>query len=141
MILEFAVNDPPSVSTASGGSSFEAPVRRGFEQLLRIVLQHPARPAIFVLMSFRWRCPFYLTAEDDMGVLVQYYDLPVLSMRAATYHYLRTEHQDPRVSQCCFILSCKACILHGLLGRNMHLQLACNRFYWSCRAGIMSPLT
>jgi hypothetical protein len=63
--------------------------RRGLEVLLRKLLTHRNQPAVIYLhawiASFE-NLDFYLGEEGDISVLLDYYRLPVLSMRKALFH-------------------------------------------------------
>ena len=63
-------------------------------QLIRRVLRYPNAPAVISLHYFSyWHAKpslgssepalFYNTKEDDMAVVAQFYDVPVLSLRCA----------------------------------------------------------
>lgn len=83
-IVEFAVNDAWDAET-------EGVERKQFEQLLRRVLSLPGRPAVVMLLQysyFKAEKQFFKSAEADMAMLGQYYDLPVLSMRNAVWPLL-----------------------------------------------------
>eukprot|EP00878_Enallax_costatus_P030767 GHUV01033555.1.p1 GENE.GHUV01033555.1~~GHUV01033555.1.p1 ORF type:complete len:393 (+),score=89.07 GHUV01033555.1:1071-2249(+) len=64
---------------------------QAFERLLRNLLQFKNAPAV-VLMEFlatdvkQNNIPFYATAEDQYGVLAQYYGIPWLSFRNLIWH-------------------------------------------------------
>lgn len=42
--------------------------------------------------------PYYLSAENDLHTISQYYNLPILSLRAAVYHLMVTQQPGYRVS-------------------------------------------
>lgn len=87
-------------------------------QLVRRVLGFPAEPAVLSMHFFAyWHAKpklrtsdaalFYSTGEDDLAVIAQYYDVPVLSVRWVLRALLRCLG---RVRRCCAALP--------VLGRN-----------------------
>ena len=90
VVLEFVVNDGMVDGTHD---SFDTPRRRAYEQLLRTVLSLDNAPAVISMHFFAWwrakKYPmnpldpslFYNTAENDLSVMAQYYDVPSLSIR------------------------------------------------------------
>uniref|UniRef100_A0A383WNE5 SGNH hydrolase-type esterase domain-containing protein n=1 Tax=Tetradesmus obliquus TaxID=3088 RepID=A0A383WNE5_TETOB len=80
VFVEYAANDGYSDGSVNNGAV------AAFERLLRKLLQQQRGPAV-VLMEFlatdakQKGLPFYATAEDQYGVLAQYYGLPWLSYR------------------------------------------------------------
>lgn len=74
--------------------------RKKFETLVRSVLQLPGKPAVFVLNYYSWWVAYkgkrrgsgsYYgdngneAREDELAVIGRYYDVPVLSVKAAIY--------------------------------------------------------
>ena len=69
------------------GSS--SPCRRGFERLIRKMLNLPKRPAVayfHVWTPRRLGFHFYESPESVIEMVPEYYGLPSISMRNAMYH-------------------------------------------------------
>ncbi|PSC68081.1 hypothetical protein C2E20_8267 [Micractinium conductrix] len=89
--LEFSVNE-------RSDAPFQSIERRSYEQLLRRLLALPGRPAVIMLHHYGWweaagdgldRGLYYRQPEADLTTLAQYYDVPAVSVRAATYHLMQ----------------------------------------------------
>lgn len=73
--------------------------RRAYEQVLRHVLRLPKAPAVLMLQVYPWHQGggdegvtaglFYREPEGQQTVFGSYYDVPVVSLRAAAYHLMR----------------------------------------------------
>jgi hypothetical protein len=57
------------------------PRRWFFERAIRNLLRYPKKPAVIVLMVHPHRNMYWQTAETDMLVISQHYQLPVISTR------------------------------------------------------------
>ncbi|KAL4856611.1 hypothetical protein ACK3TF_003052 [Chlorella vulgaris] len=80
VIAEYNINDGP-------GKADE--IRQAHERLLRKLLVYPNRPAVIELLYYRRPnnftnevSPYRHHGDDEMGVLAEYYHLPLLSCRA-----------------------------------------------------------
>lgn len=93
IVLEFSANDKKD-------APYTDPERRGYEQLVRKLLQLPGRPALIQLHHYAWWHAvgdgvsdgglFYHPAgEAQLGVFASYYDFPAVSVRAAMWHLMR----------------------------------------------------
>lgn len=91
IVVEFTVND-----AFLGDSDLGSGVKRGYEQLLRKLLALPHRPAVVLLHHYcylpptldeatRGRFDYLEPAETSAAFIGQYYDVPSLSVRAASY--------------------------------------------------------
>ncbi|KAI3430747.1 hypothetical protein D9Q98_009159 [Chlorella vulgaris] len=78
--------------------SFDSPDRRAYEQLVRKALRLPSRPAVLLLHSYAWYYAFgdgatgglfYPITEGHLTMLSQYYDVPALSVRTATWRLMQ----------------------------------------------------
>ncbi|GAB4816347.1 hypothetical protein N2152v2_003393 [Parachlorella kessleri] len=93
VIVEFSWND------VQGYTDFGSPDRKGFEQLLRKLLRHPSQPSLLLLHFYVWLRARYGTslggiywegsAETQLALFGQYYDIPSVSLRAGAYHLMR----------------------------------------------------
>ncbi|EIE19265.1 hypothetical protein COCSUDRAFT_58561 [Coccomyxa subellipsoidea C-169] len=84
VMLEFTFND---AERASEGR--DDPTRRGFERLIRKMLNLPNRPAVMyfhVWTPRRLGFKFYDSPENLIEMVPEYYGLPSISMRNALYH-------------------------------------------------------
>ncbi|KAI7846321.1 hypothetical protein COHA_000158 [Chlorella ohadii] len=100
VVVEFAINDASlqrSEARLPAGPSYDSPGRRAFELLLRRLQAMPSRPAVLLLQMYPWWQAFgdgatqglyYREPETEMTVLAQYYDMPVVSLRAAAWHLM-----------------------------------------------------
>lgn len=88
--LEFTVNERKE-------APFTSIERRSFEQLLRRLLAYPGRPAIMMLHHYSWfdsagdgldQGLYYAEPESQLSTLAQFYDIPVLSVRAAVWRLM-----------------------------------------------------
>ncbi|KAI7839286.1 hypothetical protein COHA_006984 [Chlorella ohadii] len=91
VVLEFTVNERAEAPMTS-------PERRSYEQVIRQLLGYPSQPAVLLLHTYAWweargdgldRGLFYHPPEQDLTLFSHYYDLPSLSLRAATWHLQR----------------------------------------------------
>jgi lysophospholipase L1-like esterase len=93
VVLEFSANDKKD-------APYTDPERRGYEQLVRKLLQLPGRPALIQLHHYAWWHAvgdgvndgglFYHPAgEAQLGTFASYYDFPAVSVRAAMWHLMR----------------------------------------------------
>ncbi len=70
---------------------FDSDQRRGFERLLRKLLNYPKRPAVIILNVFAWKHfngSYFQTAEAGYSEFASYYDLPMLSLKAAAHQLM-----------------------------------------------------
>ncbi len=114
--LEFAINDKADAPWAS-------PQRKAYEQLIRRLLALPGRPAVLLLHHYAWWMAthddgrgglFYREPEGQHTLLAHYYDLPSVSVRAATWRLMQAGIDGFRVRagsenlrfvfQCSFLL-------------------------------------
>ncbi|KAI7842797.1 hypothetical protein COHA_003543 [Chlorella ohadii] len=105
VVVEFAINDPgPPISYASK-------FRRRYEQLLRRLLLLPSKPAVILLQAYPWWMSFgdgfwqglyYREPETELTVLGQYYDLPVVSVRAAAWRLMQAGIEGFKVDKVTF---------------------------------------
>ena len=73
----------------SGQDKLELLCRRGFERLIRKILNLPNRPAVtyfHVWTPRRLGFHFYESPENIIEMVPEYYGLPSISMRNAMYH-------------------------------------------------------
>ncbi|KAL4443895.1 hypothetical protein ABPG75_011632 [Micractinium tetrahymenae] len=102
VVLEFAFND------YYAGLNITGPERAAYERLVRRVLRFPSAPAVFSMHFFSYwyakakmKAPgqalFYNTGEDDLAVIAQFYDVPVLSLRNAAIHHMYSNDPGFRV--------------------------------------------
>ncbi|KXZ49521.1 hypothetical protein GPECTOR_21g747 [Gonium pectorale] len=81
VLLEYAVNDPPTPSP-----TLSDPSRRAFERLVRKVLSLPSRPAVVLVNMYAAGAAkgrYWHNAERDFNELASYYGLPSVSLKAA----------------------------------------------------------
>ena len=75
-----------------------------FDMLVRRSLLLPKRPAVVVLSAATIRFNaadltlFYHIPENDKLVLAQYYGVPLLSLRGASYHHAQTLHMSAQLN-------------------------------------------
>lgn len=90
VFVEFTYNDHEN--------PYDSPVRRGFEQLLRKLLALPGQPAVVMVHYYSWwftygdgldRGLYYYPGADQMSVFADYYDFPVVNMRAAVWRLMQ----------------------------------------------------
>jgi hypothetical protein len=72
--------------------------------LLRTSLLLPQRPAVVILSAATIQPTpdltlFYHIAENDKVVLAQYYGVPLISLRGATYHHTQALHVSARLNK------------------------------------------
>lgn len=100
VVIEFTYNEPHD-------KEYDSPQRRGFEQLLRKVLDLPGAPAVIMLHQYSWWFTYgdgltnglyYLPAEAQLTVFANYYDMPVVSLRAAVWRLMAAGIDGFRVS-------------------------------------------
>lgn len=84
VILEYAVND--SRYWNPQGAKYA-------EFLFRALLNLPSRPALMWLAVHSPHWATYLTAQENHQPLVQYYDMPMVSLKNMLYHYTNS-HMD-----------------------------------------------
>lgn len=72
---------------------FDNEYRRAYERLLRKLLNYPKHPAVVLMHSYNWMAPpigrFWNTIERELLEFAYYYDLPSLSLKAATHTQMR----------------------------------------------------
>ncbi|KAL4427825.1 hypothetical protein ABPG75_001914 [Micractinium tetrahymenae] len=99
--LEFTVNERKE-------APFTSIERRAFEQLLRRLLAYPGRPAIMMLHHYSWfestgdglnQGLYYAEPESQLSTLAQFYDVPVLSVRAAVWRLMAAGARHFRVNK------------------------------------------
>jgi hypothetical protein len=104
VVVEFAINDE-----ASKEVSYASPQRRTYEQMLRRMLQRPSQPTLLLLQYYPWMRSFgdgvtqglyYREPETEMTVIGQYYDLPVVSVRAAAWRLMHEGIDGFKVRSC-----------------------------------------
>jgi hypothetical protein len=84
LCITFTATCPAESASASTGADMEAEPRRwGFERTIRNLLGYPKKPAIVVFMVHPHKDTYWQTAETDMLVISQHYQLPVISTRCA----------------------------------------------------------
>ncbi|CAL5221891.1 g4156 [Coccomyxa viridis] len=86
VLLEFTFND---AERASPVQAADDPTRRGFERLIRKMLNLQKRPAVayfHVWTPRRLGTHFYESPENVIEMVPEYYGLPSISMRNALYH-------------------------------------------------------
>jgi hypothetical protein len=59
----------------------QQPHRKAFERVLQTLLLYPKRPAVVAYMAFPKASSVWQTSENDLTVIAQYYQLPILSVR------------------------------------------------------------
>ena len=109
VVLEFTANDKRDAPYAD-------PERKGYEQLVRKLLNMPGRPALLQLHHYAWWHAvgeriedgglFYSPAgEAQLSVFAHYYDFPALSVRAAMWPLMQARVNQFNVSwrgqRCC----------------------------------------
>lgn len=91
MTVEFAINDKADVPLNS-------PQRKAYEQLIRRLLALPGQPAVVLLHHYAWWMStgdgrkgglFYREPEGQHTAMAHYYDLPSVSVRAATWRLMQ----------------------------------------------------
>lgn len=93
VVLEFSANDKRD-------APYSDPERKGYEQLIRKLLNMQGRPALIQLHHYAWWHAigdgivdgglfYFPAAEAQLGVFAQYYDFPSVSVRAAMWHLMR----------------------------------------------------
>ncbi|KAL4447553.1 hypothetical protein ABPG75_004772 [Micractinium tetrahymenae] len=93
VVLEFSANDKRD-------APYSDPERKGYEQLIRKLLNMRGRPALIQLHHYAWWHAigdgivdgglfYFPAAEAQLGVFAQYYDFPSVSVRAAMWHLMR----------------------------------------------------
>ncbi|PSC75050.1 hypothetical protein C2E20_1732 [Micractinium conductrix] len=89
VVVEFSTNDSPAGWTSGG--------KHGFEALLRTLLALPGRPAVVLLHHYAWWKAagdgrsaglYYREPEVQLETFALYYDLPSLSLKAATWRLM-----------------------------------------------------
>jgi hypothetical protein len=86
VLVEYAVNDQP-------GLEFEHDQRKGFERLLRKLLNYPKKPAVIMMNSYAWMSSggdYFGNAESAFLEYGTYYGLPVVSLKAAVHELMAT---------------------------------------------------
>jgi hypothetical protein len=84
VLVEYAVNDNP-------GLEFDHDQRKGFERLLRKLLNYPKKPAVVMINSFAWQAcggDYFGNAESAFLEYATYYGLPVVSLKAAVHELM-----------------------------------------------------
>jgi hypothetical protein len=77
---------------------------RDYDRLIRYSLLLPKRPAV-ILLSAATITPgpkltlFHHIPENDKLVLGQYYGVPMLSVRGASYHHAQTLHMSAKINE------------------------------------------
>eukprot|EP00884_Botryococcus_braunii_P008547 jgi/Botrbrau1/17694/Bobra.0166s0118.1 len=92
VFVEYSVNDW-EVLNANRSRWMDNGIRRGFERLMRKVLQLPHVPAIILLhwwSPLHFHSSYWNVAEDQLDVIGGYYGLQSISFRNAYYHDIMT---------------------------------------------------
>jgi len=88
VLVEYSVNDPYMTKVL-----FDNEYRRAYERLLRKLLNYPNNPAVVLMHSYNWMAPphgvFWNSIERELLEMSYYYDIPSLSLKAATYHQMQ----------------------------------------------------
>ena len=66
-------------------------MRRAYERVIRNALAFPTKPAVVIFMVFPHVSEYTHSAESDMMVIAQHYQVPVISTRCCTLSALRME--------------------------------------------------
>eukprot|EP00884_Botryococcus_braunii_P016637 jgi/Botrbrau1/3657/Bobra.0204s0047.1 len=101
VFLEFALNDYEGLPTRTT-ASMDNYQRRGYERLLRKLLDYPNAPAIIPVYwwaGIRHNFTFWDVAEDQLETLAKYYELSSISFRNAYYKQIMTAAQGFNLSR------------------------------------------
>lgn len=86
VFVEYSINDSSKIEP-----TFQNNVRRGFERLLRKLLNYDHKPAVVLMHAYVWhfehpsKGSFWSNAEREHGEFALYYHLPMLSVKAAVF--------------------------------------------------------
>ncbi|KAG1678053.1 hypothetical protein FOA52_000849 [Chlamydomonas sp. UWO 241] len=87
VLVEYSVNDMQKTHPL-----FMNEYRRAFERLLRKLLEYPNSPAVVLVHSYDWngapRGHFWSNLEREYVEFATFYDLPSLSLKAATFRQM-----------------------------------------------------
>jgi hypothetical protein len=78
-VCKFQSSLTPAVPAARDMAA--EPRRKAFERVLRNALAFPTHPAVVVFTVFPHEQDFWKSAENDMLVIAQHYQVPVISTR------------------------------------------------------------
>ncbi|RUS25278.1 hypothetical protein BC938DRAFT_472391 [Jimgerdemannia flammicorona] len=94
ILLEFSVNDGSPFPNPEGAGDSGA--IQAMDWLVRSLLRLPSKPAVIIISLYSFKAGEYFNGQESHLPVVNYYDIPYISMKNALYDYANRHPEDIR---------------------------------------------
>jgi hypothetical protein len=112
---EAAANNPRPAAPAA----FFTDIRKGFERLLRKLLNYPLHPAVVMLQNYQWvpsSGKYWTNAESAFYEYATYYGIPQVSVKAACHRWAPLLRPgSAHGSRGCEAGASEGCMVHSII--------------------------